>query len=152
MRYTYFNVTDDVIRRTHSDFDAGCICTATQDNFLVHEGLLFTEFGDAEKQRAADFAAQTLSLGSIGFQLSFADDVSYQNAQTQLFDREEIYGLLKQIAEKTDRTIATDRVSYYNLDTDRSIEILVEEPEKEPSKAEESTESGETNSDGYAED
>ena len=127
LRYTYFNVTDAQIRKTHTEYDAGTACTATKDNFFIHESLLFSDLDDAEKARAADYAAQTISAGSDGFQLRFADKASYEKAQQKLFTQEEIYALLQQIEEKADRTFATDRVSYFSTDTDYSIEIILEQ-------------------------
>ncbi|MBQ7541215.1 MAG: hypothetical protein IJT44_02875 [Clostridia bacterium] len=126
IRYTYFNVTDAQIKKTHADFDALVECTATADNFFVHEKLLFKSFGDAEKKRAATYASRIISDGSDGFELQFADAESYKSAQQKLFEQEEIYALLKQIAKKTSREFATDRVSYYNTDADNRIEIILE--------------------------
>ena len=124
IRYSYFNVTDETLAATHTDYDAGVVCDATQDNFFVHEKLLFTAFGEEESNRAASYAAQVLNAGSDGFQLRFADEAAYVNAQKTLFDEESIYALLKQIEKKTEQTFATDQVTYFTTDEEYTIEIL----------------------------
>lgn len=124
IRYSYFNVTDEAIGKTHEDFDTGVACTATKYNFFVHEKLLFTSFGDEEANRAASYAAQVLDAGSDGFQLRFADKKAYESAQKALFDDESIYALLKKIGKKTELSFATDQVTYFTTDENYTIEIL----------------------------
>ena len=124
IRYSYFNVTDEAIGKTHRDFDTGVVCTAAKENFFVHEKLLFTGFGDEEAARTVPYAAQVLDAGSDGFQLRFADKEAYASAQKALFDEEKIYALLKQIGKKTEQPFATDQVTYFTTDEDYTIEIL----------------------------
>ena len=139
IRYSFFNITDEQIRKTHSNFDAGHACTAKAQNFYVHENLLFAEFGKDEKERLIRYAAETISAGSEGFQLRFSNDEAYRSAMQELIDDEGIYTLLKQISKKTDTPFATDRVSYVHSDTDYSIEIMIE------------TQKGGEDNNGYAE-
>ena len=124
IRYSYFNVTDEAVGKTHTDYKSDVACTATKDNFFVHEKLLFATFGDEEAERAASYAAQVLNAGSDGFQLHFADQKAFEDAQKTLFDDGSIYALLKQIAKKTEQPFATDQVTYYTTDEDYTIEIL----------------------------
>ncbi len=124
--YSYFNVTDEAIRRTHTEFDAGVACTAEKYNFFVHEKLLFKKFGDDEIKRAASFAAKTINAGSGGFQLRFADKKTFEDAQKTLFDKEKVYSLLKKIESKTERKFVTNAVTYFTMDEEYTIEILLE--------------------------
>lgn len=124
IRYSFFNVTDDVLSETHTDYDAGVVCSATKDNFFIHEKLLFEQFGEDETARAVSFAAQVLNAGSDGFQLRFADKTAYEDAQNALFEDGDVYALLKQIGEKANRSFATNKVTYYTTDEELSIEIL----------------------------
>ena len=124
IRYSFFNVTDDMLGKTHTDYDAGVLCSATKDNFFRHEKLLFTQFGEEESDRAAEFAAQVMRAGSDGFQLRFADKEAYENAQKTLFEDGAVYALLKQIGEKADLSFATNKVSYYPSDDEFAIEII----------------------------
>ncbi len=124
IRYSFFNVTDEVIGKTHKDYDTGVACSATKDNFFVREKLLFTAFGDEEMKQAVSFAAQLLDAGSDGFQLRFADKSAYESAQKALFDEGAIYSLLKQIEKKTAQSFATDQGTYFTTDEDYTIEIL----------------------------
>lgn len=124
IRYFFFNVTDETVGKTHKDYDTGVACTATKDNFFVHEKLLFASFGEEECKRAASFGAQVLDAGSDGFQLRFADQKAYESAQKALFDDGLIYTLLKQTEKKSEQSFATDQVTYFTTDEDYTIEIL----------------------------
>ena len=123
--YSYFNVTEEALRRTHKDFDSDVECTATKNNFFVHENLMFSSLDEEEMKRAVSSAAQMIDAGSDGFQLCFADSESFEDAKKALFEEEKVYALLKQIEEKTERSFKTNRVTYFTTDEVNTIEILL---------------------------
>lgn len=125
IRYFYFNVTDSQIGKTHSDFETVNACTATKCSYYVHERLLFEDFGAAEKERTVEVAARVIDAGSDGFCLRFATEKAYGAAQEKLLTQEGIYDILSKVQELTDRTFATDRVSYVCTDENNSIEFIL---------------------------
>lgn len=124
--YSYFNVTDSQLRATHTDYESENACTATEQNFFVHERLAFVDFGAAEKARTVEIAVQMLELGSDGFQLKFGSQSGFEKAQTVLFEDEGIYELLQKIREASGAEFATDRVSYFCTESNRTIDIILE--------------------------
>lgn len=124
--YAYFNVTDRQIGATHTQYTSVNACTATAQNYFVHERLSFVDYGAAEKERTVEIGVRQLKLGSDGFQLKFASQDSFDKAKQTLFEKEAIYELLAKIRDRADVKIATDRVSYFCTESTYTIEIIVE--------------------------
>lgn len=124
--YAYFNVTDSQIRATHTDYESVNACTATQQNYFVRERLAFVDFGAAEQERTVALAVRMLDLGSDGFELKFGSQSGYETAQQVLFENEKIYELLQKIKDASGSEFATDRVSYFCTESDRTIDIILE--------------------------
>ena len=73
-----------------------------------------------------EIAVQMLELGSDGFQLKFGSQSGFEKAQTVLFEDEGIYELLQKIREASGAEFATDRVSYFCTESNRTIDIILE--------------------------
>ena len=75
VNYAYFCVTSDELAKTHTT-DMGIAlpeCTATEDNYYVQEGLLFSEFTETE---ISERISEAYEAGTI-LQLKFTDEVLY---------------------------------------------------------------------------
>lgn len=125
IRYTYFNVTDDAIAKTHSAYEADP-CTSIEYNYFVHERLLFTEWNDDAKERTAQVALDSINAGSEGFQLRFGNREAYEDAKQDLFAGQAVYTLLQQLREQTDKSFATDHTSYLFDENDYMIDVILE--------------------------
>ena len=64
IRHTYFNVTDSALSKSHTGYAGADACTAIDDNYFVHEHLLFADWGEAERQRTVEIAAESIAAGS----------------------------------------------------------------------------------------
>ena len=126
IRHTYFNVTDGVIGKTHSGYSGTDACTAIDDNYFVHEHMVFADWGEAERQRTVDVAAASIEAGSEGFQLRFGNEKAYEKAKGDLFGGNGVYALLQQIHDKTEMTYAVDHASYLFGDDDYTIDVILE--------------------------
>ncbi len=124
--YTYFNLSDEAIGKTHFDFENSNVCFETADYFFNYERLMFDDFGRDEKKLAADFAAQIIVKGSNGFQLCFETDEAFDEAVYELLEKEEIYSLLEDIKEASQKDFATDRVAYVLNEDYNIIEIIID--------------------------
>lgn len=124
--YTYFNVNDRQIGATHTQYKSVNACTATAQNYFVHERLSFVDYGVAEQERTVEIGVRQLSLDSDGFQLKFASQESFEKAKKVLFEDQKIYELLTKMRDRADVEIFTDRVSYFCTESTCTIEIIVE--------------------------
>lgn len=126
IRYDYFNVNDERISKTHTNYSCRFACTATEANYFIHEEKILHDFMRADREAAAKNAAQVLDRGSGGFTLRFSNEAAYLKAQKMLFDEEGIYDFLTKVRENTQVSFATDRVSYVCSDETYSIDIMTE--------------------------
>jgi len=124
--YTYFNVSDEVIGKTHFDYENTNECTETDSYFFNYERLNFSRFRSDERATVAEFAAEMIDKGSCGFQLCFETKDLFDEVSRKLFENEEIYELLVKIQELAQTKIATDRVAYVLNEDYNIIEIIVE--------------------------
>ena len=125
IRHTYFNVTDSVISKTHTGFTGTDACTAIEDNYFVHEHLVFADWDDAERQRAVEIAEASIAAGSDGFQLRFSNEATYKKAKHALFDQYEVYQILQTVHDQTDASFAVDRASAFDGD-EYTLDVILE--------------------------
>ena len=126
IRHTFFNVTDSVISATHSGYSGADACTAIDDNYFVHEHLLFADWGEAERQRTVDIAVAGISAGSEGFQLRFGNKTAYDKAKSDLFAQNGMAALLQMIRDKYEMVYAVDHTSYVPDDKNYLIDVILE--------------------------
>ena len=126
IHYTYFNVTDNVIAKTHSGFTGTDACTAIEQNYFIHRHLLFADWGEAEQERTQEIAAETIQAGSEGFQLRFGNRDAFEKAKQDLFDEQGVYPILQKIREQTEKEFAVDRVSYLYDADDLTIDVILD--------------------------
>ena len=112
IHHTYFNLTDAAISETHSAFSGTDPCTAVEDNYFIHEHLLFADYGEAEQARTIEIAVQSIESGSEGFQLRFGNEKAFALAKKVLFEDQEIYPMLREIRKQSNADFAADRASY----------------------------------------
>ncbi len=124
--YTYFNVTDEVIGKTHFDFDNANLCLQTEGYFFNHTEMSFESFGRSAKEKVALFAADIINKGSNGFQICFSSESAFKEAADNLFEKQEIYNLLESIESLSAVDFATDRVSYVLSENYNIIEVIIE--------------------------
>lgn len=124
--YTYFNVSDEVIGKTHFDFDHINLCFETADYFFNYKRLMFDGFGREDKRLTAEFAADVISNGSHGFQICFETREAFDEAVYELLEEEEIYALLEDIKEISQMEFPTDRVAYVLNEDYNIIEIIID--------------------------
>ena len=124
--YTYFNVSDDVLGKTHFDFENANKCTETDNYFFKFKGLEFSEFSREEKRTVADFAADIIDNGSCGFQICLNTKETFEKVSGELFSEEGIYSLLCDIRENCETDFATDKVSYVLSENYNIIDVIIE--------------------------
>jgi hypothetical protein len=122
--YTYFNISDEEIQKTHKDFATTNACTATEDNYFVKKGLYFSDYDETVKDDISKGIAATASEGHSILEIKFASDAAYNNAFGALFDDGQIYSILSQARKNTSVNISANAVSYIQKDTFHIIEIV----------------------------
>lgn len=123
--YTYFNVDDIELTRTHKiDERFTGICNSLDENYFVKNGLYFSSYdektGNAISQKLAEYADNDAEQMPI----KFGSDELYKKALEELFNEEEIYRLLVRANMLSKKELVTDKVNYLYDDTHRIVRIV----------------------------
>lgn len=120
LSYSYFNLSDEMIADTHSDFSYDFGCDATAENYFIKNKSYFESYGRSDEKRVSGIIAETVNGGSREVYLSFADKEAYDSAVSELIDSRRIYKVLRNAKKNTKVKISTDSVSCMP-DPDRRI-------------------------------
>lgn len=124
--HVYFNLTDQAISANHFTFELGPPgCNATQANYFVKTGLLFSQYGEDARARMAEAIEQSVSQNIWNLEFRFASRAEYEKAIADLFSHERIYRLLER-ANLSGRRIRTNRVQYHCSDEMLVLNLTLE--------------------------
>ena len=116
VQYDYLNVTDREILSNHSPQMpfALPVCTATEDNYYVHEEKYFEEFSEATADKIGEMIREAYEKGEQAFSVKFSTDALSKKARNYF---------LKEYHIK-DYIPILDRV-YYNTDSQMNIFTII---------------------------
>ena len=122
--YTYFNITDEEIQKTHQDFIKVYPCTATTENYFIKKGLFFSDYNESAEKNIAKNIADVAKEGRSILELKFDSDAAYAKAFTALFKDGKIYGILSQARKTSGVNMSDTAVSYIQKEDFNIIEIV----------------------------
>jgi len=122
--YTYFNITDDEIKNTHSDFVSGFACSAAGENYFVKKDLLFSVYNETTKSAIAKSIAAAANAGRSAAEIKFASADVYSQAIYALFTNQQIYNILSEARNTAKRKISDTSLSYIQKDDFNIIELI----------------------------
>lgn len=111
--YSYFNINDEMISATHSDFSYDFGCTATAENYYVKTGRYFEDYGRSDEKAVAKLISSEIDKGVWEIQLRFGSKEAYNKAVEDLLDNERIYSVLSRADDMTDKRISYKTITYY---------------------------------------
>lgn len=124
--YSYFNVSDEMINVSHTDFSYDFNCFSDEENYYIKKGLYFTSFGTAEKKILKEKTAECVKNGEKYVQIRFASGKLYKSAISNLIKNGEIYNILTDVKKSTGKKISTDMMRYYENEMQNILTIIVE--------------------------
>ena len=119
--YAYFNLSDEAIGATHSEFSYDFGCTQMKENYYVKTGTYFESYGRENETQLAALIAAALERGDTRIQLRFADAKAYQTATKQLTQEQRIYDVLQLAAAQTGVPYAPKSLLFYKDDELRML-------------------------------
>lgn len=114
--YIYFNLDNETLLRTHSDFSFDFNCNSMQANYFVKTGAYFESYDRSCEQDVADVIASELKKGNETVCLRFANQEAYDEAVEDLLDNERIYTVLKLAKSGLEFDISTKTTGYITDD------------------------------------
>ncbi len=125
--YSYFNINNETISATHSDFSYDFNCTATAENYYIKTGRHFETYSRSDEKKLASVIASELNSGGTFVEVRFGSEKTYNAAINELIKKGRIYNVLSETAKLTESDISVKSLSYYN---DPSLLTLTVMPEK----------------------
>lgn len=111
--YAYFNLSDEMIEATHSDFSYDFDCTATKANYYEKTGSYFASYDRSCEGDVVEVIAKALESGEEFFELRFGSKKVYNNAVSDLIDGGRMYNILRRVKEKTNVDFAMNKLAYF---------------------------------------
>lgn len=112
--YSYFNISDEMISATHSDFSHDFGCNSTKENYHIKTGRFFESYSRENEQAVAGIIADELEAGGDMIELRFGTKKAFDNAVDELIKKGRIYNVLSLADSETNVEFSRDSVSYYS--------------------------------------
>lgn len=94
IQHTYFNVSDSVIKKSHSNFSLNLDCSSSGANYYEKNGLIFSDYSSSDEDKLADTLYKQYYAGVKEIQIGFGSKDSFDEAKKQLIDEGRIYKVL----------------------------------------------------------
>ena len=128
-RHVYFNMTEDMLRRTHSDFSFSQSCNDPSLYYYIIHNAYFESCGESFLPAVSDLIKKAATEGSDRIEIMFSDGKTMADAFELLFEKERIYRALETAALETALPLVTDSVKYAADKDDNLITIIFETEE-----------------------
>ena len=89
--YAYFNVTTEMISKTHSEFSYNFICINTEENYFVKTGRYFEDYDRSYEKKIAGMVIKNSKNGEEVIQLGFSNKKACKSAYKDLVDNGRIH-------------------------------------------------------------
>lgn len=111
--YAYFNLSNDMIADTHSEFSYSFDCTATAANYYVKTGKYFETYSRDNENALAQLLAKELEAGNDSVEIRFGSKDAYNNAVDDLIDGGRVYDVLSLATTKTKVRFSINSLTYF---------------------------------------
>lgn len=123
--YAYFNLSDEMISKTHGDFSHDFGCNSDKENYYIKTNTFFESYSRSSESRLADIIAAALDEGRYQIQLRFANGTAYGKAVSELIESERIYDVLVETGKRTDAAFRSDSIGYYENAAQNVLTIVI---------------------------
>lgn len=110
--YTYFNLDDKTISKTHFEFSYELGCDALQENYFVKTGAYFESYDRSCEEKLASIIINETQAGNDTVYFRFADKQTYDEAVKELIEKERIYHILKIARDSSEFEFSTNSTGY----------------------------------------
>ncbi len=121
--YTYFNITDEEIKITHSQFFKDIVCSSQKENYFTKKGLLFNSFNNSEKAKIVALVKSALDTGRKSVEFKFSDQNVYNKALSSLFINGDIYTIMRKVNTLSSGENSIESLSYIRKDDFKILEL-----------------------------
>ena len=110
--HLYFNVDDESISHTHSDFSFDFGCNSMQESYFVKTGAYFESYDRSMEADLAEILIKETKNGKDTVYFCFADKETFDSAVNDLMSNERIYNVLHIARSNSDIGFSTVTTGY----------------------------------------
>lgn len=111
-QHVYFCMSDDMINRTHSEYEFLNSCPDSQLYYYKAGNAYYNDYNKDTLDNIALLISSSADCGSNQVEFMFADSQLLSDAEKALFEQQEIYKALKSADKQCDKKIVTAHVQY----------------------------------------
>lgn len=123
LNHIFFNMTEDMLRRTHNEFEFRYECSDPSIYYYIRNNAYFTSCDSDIHPSVASVIASAADSGEEKAEIMFADKASADKALNCLFTDENIYRILETANLSTEHKLVTDRIKYAVNENENLITI-----------------------------
>ena len=128
--HLYFNVDDESVASTHSDFSFDFGCNSMQESYFVKTGAYFESYDRSKESWLAEILISETKKGKETVYFCFADKKTFDSAVNDLMSNERIYNVLRIARDSSGIGFSTVSTGYLTDDA-RFIFALAPQIEQE---------------------
>lgn len=128
--HLYFNVDDESVSSTHSDFSFDFGCNSMQESYFVKTGAYFESYDRSKESWLAEILISETKKGKETVYFCFADKKAFDTAIDDLMSNERIYNVLRIARDSSGIGFSTVSTGYLTDDA-RFIFALAPQIEQE---------------------
>lgn len=128
--HLYFNVDDESVSSTHSDFSFDFDCNSMKESYFVKTGAYFESYDRSKESWLAEILISETKKGKETVYFCFADKKTFDSAVDDLMSNERIYNVLRIARDSSGIGFSTVSTGYLTDDA-RFIFALAPQIEQE---------------------
>ncbi|MBO5359682.1 MAG: hypothetical protein J6B25_02440 [Clostridia bacterium] len=128
-QHIFFNMTEDMLRRTHNEFEFTYDCNDPSIYYYIRNNAYFESCDSDNHPAIASLISAAVNSGEEKAEIMFADKESANLAFDCLFTDENIYRILETANLSANRELITDRIKYTVNENENLITFYFSEKE-----------------------
>lgn len=128
-RYVYFNMTEEILRLTHSDFEFREECNSPSLYYYIRYNAYFESCEEDTHSQISKLISDAADNGQESVTIVFASKKAKEQAVDCLIERQNIYRILETASLASEISLVTDSVRYLVGENENSLTIYVEAKE-----------------------
>ncbi len=108
----FFNMSEKMLKRTHSDFSFAYPCTNESNYFYIKSNAYYYDYNNSTFDSVVNLIVESFNGGGDSAEFMLADGGCLELFKKQLIDGGKMYAVLESAAYRLNGKIASDRFSY----------------------------------------
>lgn len=128
-RYDYFNLTEDMLRKTHSDFEFSNECNSAHLYYYIRYNRCFDSCDEGTHLQIAELISDAAKNDNTSITIMFTSAYVKEQAFNCLITEQNIYRILEKASLASEIPFATNKISYF-VNDDKNLVTFYFKPKE----------------------